>query len=157
MISDEKVPLPETIYTSPLARCLETTNAVFRKVYGEKGLPFHPVIHELLRERLTDHTCDRRRSRSWITTNFPDFIIDPSFSEEDELWNGERWETADEHAARKQQALENIFSNDNSHFIALTTHSYAISAILTVLGMKSFRVQEGSSIAILVRAVKIPR
>jgi broad specificity phosphatase PhoE len=91
-----------------------------------------------------------------IIANFPDYFISPDFSEEDTLWRSDRFETPEEHAARKQQVLEDIFDHDSNQFIHLTTHSYAISAILDVLGMKTFRVREGSSIAILVKAEKIP-
>lgn len=155
MISREKIPLPESIYTSPLTRCLETTDAVFRDVFRREGAKFQPVIKELLRERLTDHTCDRRSNRSVITANFPDYTLPPGFPEEDTLWRSNRFETPEEHTARKQQALEDIFDHDKNQFISLTTHSYAISAILEVLGMKGFRVREGSSIAILVKAEKL--
>ena len=155
LVSNEKVPLPGAIYTSPLTRCLETTSFVFRDVFAQNGASFQPIVKELLRERLTDHTCDRRSTRSWIAQNFPDYIIEPSLSEEDILWTGGKWETEEEHAARKQQALEDLFSNDSNYFVALVTHSYAISAILTVLKMRAFRVREGSSIAILVKAERI--
>ena len=155
LVTDEMVPLPGAIYTSPLTRCLETTQFVFRDVLVQNGAHFQPIVKELLRERLTDHTCDRRSNRSWIAKNFPDYIIEPGLSEEDRLWTGGQWETAEAHAARKQQALEDIFNNDSNHFVALTTHSYAISALLSALGMQGFRVREGSSIAILVKAERI--
>jgi broad specificity phosphatase PhoE len=155
LVADDKVPLPGAIYTSPLSRCLETTKLVFQNVFVQNGAHFQPVIKELLRERLTDHTCDRRSSRTSMTESFPDYAFEADFSEEDRLWTGGKWETEEEHTARKQQALEDIFSNDSNHFVALTTHSYAISAILTVLGMQGFRVREGSCIVILVKAEAI--
>jgi broad specificity phosphatase PhoE len=155
LVADQRVPLPGAIYTSPLTRCLETTKFVFQDVFEQNEADFQPIIKERLRERLTDHTCDRRSSRLWIAKNFPDYIIELGFSEENRLWTGGEWETAEEHAARKQQALEDIFSNDSNHFVALTTHSYAISAILTVLGMEGFRMREGSSFAILVKVERI--
>ncbi|KAK9441675.1 hypothetical protein VB005_06317 [Metarhizium brunneum] len=149
------MPLPGSIYTSPLARCLETTRLVFAKVFQEQGAKFQPMVKELLRERLTDHTCDRRSSRSWIETNYTDYFVEPGFSEEDKLWTGGHWETMDEHAARKQQVLEEIFTTDEHLFVALTTHSYAISAILRTVGLFEFRVREGSTIALFVKAEKI--
>lgn len=156
---EDRIPIPETIYTSPLARCLETTRLVFANAVAETGTSFHPVVKEFLRERLTDHTCDRRNSMSWIRKHYPDYIIEPNFSERDTLWNSSRWETAEEHASRKHQLLDDIFETDTNEFIALTTHSYAISAILSTVGMKPFRVREGSSIALLVKAerVGVPR
>jgi broad specificity phosphatase PhoE len=125
---------------------------VFAKVFEEQGAQFRPVIKELLRELLTDHTCDRRSTRSWIEENYPDYEVEQGFSEEDKLWTGGRWETFDEHTARKQQVLEDIFSTNQNAFVGLTAHSYAISAILRAVGLPEFRVREGSSIALLVRA-----
>jgi broad specificity phosphatase PhoE len=150
--SEDQMPVPESIYTSPLTRCLETTKLVFEPGMKQQGAPFRPIVKELLRERLTDHTCDKRSSKSWITQHYPDYVLEPSFAEDDRLWTGGRWETNDEHVARKQRVLEDIFVSDKNSFVALTTHSYAISAILEVVGLKHFRVREGSSIALLIGA-----
>ena len=128
---------------------------LFRSVVEEQGVQFRPIVKELLRERLTNHTCDRRSSRSWIEEHFPNYIIEPGFSEEDRLWTGDRWESTEEHMARKHRVLEDIFATDENAFVALTVHSYAISAILRVIGMTEFRVREGSSIAFLVKAERI--
>jgi broad specificity phosphatase PhoE len=155
LIADEKAPIPGTIYTSPLARCLETTRLVFQDVFDENDVPFRPVIEELLRERLTDHTCDRRSTRSWIKKEYPNYTFNPDISEVDQLWKSDRWESDDAHAARIQLLFENIFDNDDNQFVALVTHSYTISAILTVLGMRTFRMKEGSCFAILVKAEKL--
>lgn len=154
-VAEDRLPLPKTIYTSPLTRCLETTRLVFANVVSEQGWQFHPVVKEFLRERLTNHTCDRRSSLSWIKKHYPDYVIEPEFSEEDKLWSSSKWETVEEHVARKQQLLEDIFETEESSFVALTTHSYAISAILRAVGMEEFRVREGSSIALLVKAERL--
>jgi broad specificity phosphatase PhoE len=154
-VANDKIPIPETIYTSPLARCLETTRLVFENVMEEHGAEFRPVVKELLRERLTDHTCDRRSSKNWIQKHYPGYSIEPGLSEEDRLWTGGGWETTEEHVARKQRVLEDIFETDRNTFVALATHSYAISAILRAVGLTEFRVREGSSIALLVKAEKV--
>lgn len=57
--------------------------------------------------------------------------------------------------ARKQHLLEDIFANDNSPLISLTTQSYAISAILEVIGVPHFRVSEEAIIPLFVKAVKV--
>jgi broad specificity phosphatase PhoE len=155
LVGDAKVPLPGSIYTSPMTRCLETTEAMYREIFSENCAEFRPIINELLRGRVTYHTFNRRSSRSWIVSQFPDYINQSSFSEEDSLWTTDAGETAEELAARSQRALEEIFSNDPNQFVALTTHSYIISAILAVLGMKEFRVREGSSVAILVKGERL--
>jgi hypothetical protein len=82
-------------------------------------------------------------------------VIESGFSEEDKLWTGESWETMAEHTARKQRVLEEIFSTDDNAFVGLTVHSYAISAILRAVGLTEFRVREGSSFALLVKAEKV--
>lgn len=150
------VPLPETVYTSPLARCLETTKLVYSDVMIKQGRDFSPVVKELLRERLTNHTCDRRSSRSWISKNYPECILEQGFEEEDLLWRTDRVETNDAHVARKQRLLEDIFANDGSLFVSLTTHSFAISAILETVGAPHFRVSEGAIFPLLIRAEKVP-
>ena len=104
---------------------------------------------------MTDHTCDKRSSKSWITQHYPEYILEPSFSEKDALWTGGKWESNDEHVARKQKLLEDIFENDQSDVVALVTHSYAVSAILEVIGIDHFRMREGGSIALLVRGEKV--
>ncbi|KAK1727741.1 phosphoglycerate mutase [Colletotrichum acutatum] len=151
----EGVPFPESFYTSPLRRCLETSNLAFGPLVEPKGQYFRPLVKEGLRERMTDHTCDKRSSRSWIESAYPRYHIEPGFTEEDRLWKADRFETTEEHVARKQLVLEEIFSTDAAQFVSLTVHSYAISAILMVGGQEEFRVREGSSIALLVRGEKV--
>ncbi|KAI0132388.1 histidine phosphatase superfamily [Xylariales sp. AK1849] len=152
---DDEMPLPETIYTSPLARCLETTKLVYAPVMSQHGRSLQPMIKESLREFITDHTCDRRSSRSWITQNYPEYIIEEDLSEKDGLWKADSSETHEAHVVRKQKLLEEIFASDPAPFISLTTHSYAVSAILEVVGAPKFRVGEGAMIPLFVKAEKI--
>ncbi len=91
-------------------------------------------MKELLRETVIDHTCDRRSTCSWIEENYPTYAIEDGFTEEDQLWGSGRWETIDDHIARKQRVLEEIFLTDANDFVALTVHSGATSAILGALG-----------------------
>ncbi|KXH38020.1 phosphoglycerate mutase [Colletotrichum simmondsii] len=155
----EGVPFPESFYTSPLRRCLETSNLAFGPLVESKGAgrEFRPVVKEGLRERMTDHTCDKRSPRSWIEGAYPRYRIEPGFTEEDRLWKADRFETAEAHVARKQLVLEEIFSTDPAVFVSLTVHSYAISAIFRAGGQETFRVREGSSIALLVRGDRVGR
>ncbi|KAI1115903.1 histidine phosphatase superfamily [Nemania sp. NC0429] len=152
---DDGVPLPSILYTSPLARCLEFTKLVYGPVMQRSNLSFAPIVKEGLRERLTDHTCDKRSSRSWISANYPEYILEPSFTEADELWQADRWESDADHQARAQTVLEEVFKNDAASFISLTTHSYAISAILSVIGAEVFRVSEGAIVTLLVKGVRL--
>ncbi|KAK1983000.1 phosphoglycerate mutase [Colletotrichum cereale] len=147
----ESVPFPESFYTSPLRRCLETSKLTFGALVEAKGEEFRPLIKEGLRERMTDHTCDKRSPRSSIESAYPGYMFEPGFTEEDQLWKADRFETAEEHIARKQQVLDEIFSTDGKQFVSLTAHSYAISAILGVGGQEEFKVREGSSVALFIR------
>ncbi|KAL2883446.1 putative phosphoglycerate mutase pmu1 [Colletotrichum sp. CLE4] len=150
------VPFPESFYTSPLRRCLETSNLAFGPLVEAKGgREFRPLIKEGLRERMTDHTCDKRSPRRWIEGAYPRYRFEPGFTEEDRLWRADRFETTEEHVARKQAVLEEIFATDPAMFVSLTVHSYAISAVLRVGGQEEFRVREGSSIALLVRGDRV--
>ncbi|ORY66139.1 histidine phosphatase superfamily [Pseudomassariella vexata] len=150
----EGMPLPGTIYSSPLARCLEMTKLVYTPVLAEHQRPFQPVVKELLRERLTAHTCDRRSSRTWIKQNYPQYLL-KDLEETDTLWSADKVETAEEHASRKLRLFEDIFAQDTSLFISLTTHSYAITGVLAVIGAEKFRVTEGTMFPLFVKASKV--
>ncbi|KAK4102360.1 hypothetical protein N658DRAFT_495710 [Parathielavia hyrcaniae] len=149
------VPLPETLYTSPLARRLETTMLVYEPVMAKHGRSLRPVVKELLRERLTNHTCDKRSSRSWIAETYPEYVLERELEMVDTLWKKDRYETNDEHVARKRRLLEDVFANDKSTFVSLTTHSYAISAILEVVGAPHFRVSERAINPLLIKAEEV--
>ena len=149
------VPLPEALYTSPLARTLQTTEYVFAPLTARHGQPFRPVVKEKLRERWTMHTCDCRRTRTWIQENWPRYAIEAALAEEDPFPAMRRTETEEEHVARKQAVLEDIFSTDESAFVSLTVHRYAIEAILTACNAAVFKVREGVSLAMLVRGERL--
>ena len=154
-VRNDGIPLPETVYTSPLARCLETTKLVYSEVMAVHARTLQPIVKELLRERLTDHTCDKRSPRSWIAQNYPDYAFEQNFEETDPLWRADHTETNEKHVARKQRLLEDIFETNDDSFISLSTHSYAISAILEVIGAPNFRVSEGAMVPLFVKAVKL--
>ncbi|KAJ2901815.1 histidine phosphatase superfamily [Zalerion maritima] len=155
-VTTECVPLPQTLYCSPLARCLETCKLEFTPVFSAllDAPSFKPKVRELLRERLWDHTCDRRSKRGWIEANYPGYEIEESLTEEDELWRQDSIESLEDHAARKQKAMGEIWEADANDVISLTIHSGAISAVLRVCGVQDFHVAEGSCIAVLIKGTK---
>ena len=51
--------------------------------------------------------------------------------------------------------LEDIFTNESNHFVAISTHLYAISAILTILGLRHFRIRESCSITVFLKGEKL--
>ncbi|KAG5978888.1 hypothetical protein E4U55_005815 [Claviceps digitariae] len=150
-VQNDGLPLPQTLYTSPLARCLQTTDHVFSELMKVNNAPFQPIVKENIRERFSLHTCDFRRPRSWIEKNYPGYTVEDNVTEKDGFSGQTREETDEEHYARKQQALEEIFSTDSNVFISLTVHSVAISAIFQVCHGESFKVREGTSLALLVK------
>jgi broad specificity phosphatase PhoE len=154
-VQRDGLPVPDSVYTSPLARCLETTKLVYAPVMAKCGRSLNPTVKERLRELATDHTCDKRSPRSWIAQSYPEYIIEDGFPETDTLWRSDAYETSEEHVTRKKLLLDDIFSNDRSSFISLTTHSYAISAILTIIGAPTFRVSEAAMVPIFVKAEKM--
>lgn len=151
------LPLPTTHYASPLARCLETcegafTNLTLPPASETKPPPFKPLIKELLRERLSVHTCDRRRSRTWIREHHPLFEIEDGFAEADPWWRPEPRETLAEHVVRVEGFLEGLFANDSATFVSVTTHSGAIHALYEAVGHPTVRVAPGGVVPVLIRA-----
>lgn len=110
-----------------------------------------PIIKEGLRERITLHQCDFRHPRSWIAAHYPDYLIEDGFAEEDGYAGREVAETDEEHEARKQHVLEELWDGEEGAFLWLTVHSYAIRAVQAVCGLRMCRTKEGTSLAILVR------
>ncbi|KAH8674229.1 putative phosphoglycerate mutase [Xylariales sp. PMI_506] len=148
------IPFPGSIYSSPLHRCLETTKLVYGAHLTQHNRP-RPIVKELLRERLTNHTCDRRHPRSWIQERYPDYVIEEGFEEQDILWNKDLFETSEQHAARARRLLEDIFANDDSTFISLSLHSYAVSAVLTAVQSPKFRIGEGVIVPLFIKATRL--
>jgi broad specificity phosphatase PhoE len=141
------VPPPEIIYTSPLRRCLRTTQLAFAPHLHSKT----PLIKENLRERLGVHTCDKRGSRSSIVSAFPSFELEPDFAEDDELWKADQRETIDEHVVRSTKLLGEIF-DEHSVFVSLTAHSGAIMSLFGATGWKKIPVAAGAVYPLLVLA-----
>lgn len=155
LTSKENAPLPQKVYVSPLARCLQTCQFVYQPLFPGS---FHPIVKEDLRERWTLHTCDKRRPRSWIEEKWVSqgYLIEDGFTEEDRLGSTERAETDEEHRVRKQRALEDIWDREGGRdVVALVMHSIALRAILEVVGANVFKVREGTSVGLLVKGQRI--
>ncbi|OAK96170.1 phosphoglycerate mutase-like protein [Phaeosphaeriaceae sp. SRC1lsM3a] len=144
--SSSHVQVPQSIYTSPLRRCLQTTTLGFAPLLKNTV----PVIKEGLRERLGVHTCDQRSSRSWIADAYPDFQIEESLTEKDELWKPDQRETIEEHIVRSQEVLQDIFENDGSQLVALVGHSGMSMAIFGATGWPKVPMAAGAVYPLLV-------
>ncbi len=121
---------------------IETT---FRTIKGTKS-------HQLLREAIGIHTCDRRSSKTDIQREFPKFTFEPGFAEIDPLWKADVRETNSALDARMKALLDDVFSNDDSTFVSFSSHSGAIGGLLRVLGHRDFRLVTGAIIPVLVKA-----
>ncbi|KAK7948744.1 uncharacterized protein PG986_009630 [Apiospora aurea] len=153
LIEQEKMPWP-ALYCSPMRRCLETARLSFEDLATSQGKPYQPVVKENLRERMGRHTCDRRSSKSWIQEHYPSYLIEPGFTENDELFEADRRETDEEHILRARIAMEEIFENESSCFVSITMHSLASRILMRVIGQEPFRMSPGSTTAFLVKATQ---
>ena len=87
MITEQKITTPESYYSSPLYRCLDTAKITFTGIKTDDRHPFVPTIKELFREGIGRHTCDRRSSKTYIEESFPGWKFEKGFTEADELWD----------------------------------------------------------------------
>ncbi|KIW66679.1 hypothetical protein PV04_05988 [Phialophora macrospora] len=154
-IQHEKIPTPQKYYTSPLYRCLSTANLTFSGLPLPSGQPFIPTIKALLRESISEHTCDRRSNKTYIHAQFPKYKFEPGFPETDQLWTGVTAETSTAQDARSKTLLDEIFTTDKSTYLSFTSHSGEIASILRVLGHRSFSLNTGAVIPVLVRAESV--
>ncbi|KAH8900989.1 phosphoglycerate mutase-like protein [Thozetella sp. PMI_491] len=151
-LATQKMPAPESYYTSPLTRCLLTANITFGNLSLPAARPFVPTVKEFLREGISIHTCDRRSNATYIRNLFPSWPLEPSFSETDPLWSGVLGESSSSQAARSKIVLDELFIEDDKTFLSITSHSGEIASILGVLGHRSFSLSTGQIIPVLVRA-----
>lgn len=139
-----------------MTRCLQTANVSFFGLDLPVYYPFIPTVKELFREGISIHTCDRRRNKTYIHNLFPDWNIEPGFSEDDELWNGVTAEDNAAQDARSLTVLDEVFSTDDHTWISITSHSGEIASILRVLGHQPFSLNTGAVIPVLVEAKFLP-
>ncbi|RLL98289.1 hypothetical protein CFD26_107376 [Aspergillus turcosus] len=158
LIRSEEMHTPDAYFVSPLTRALRTADITF----GNLALPrsaarFKPLVMESLREGISLHTCDHRRSRAYIASLFPRWEIERGFSEEDELWNGVTAETPAAQDVRSKGALDEMFERTDSRdlFVSVTAHSGEIASLLRVLGHRVFSLRTGAVIPVLVKAEKL--
>jgi len=129
-IKEQKIPRPESYYTSPLTRCLQTANLTFSGLVLQAQHPFIPEVKELFREGISGHTCDHRCSKTYIHNSFPSYRIEPGFTENDELWEALHGETSINQDIRSKKVLDQVFSTDCSTYISITSHSGEIASLL---------------------------
>ncbi|KAH7025826.1 histidine phosphatase superfamily [Microdochium trichocladiopsis] len=152
-LKDVKVPAPQKYYVSPHSRTLETCKLSFDGLELPADRPFQPVVKEMLRERYGEHTCDRRRSRTWIAENYPQFDIEDGLTENDELWTPDAIEAPEHIAGRLTTMLDDVFRHEgDATFVSFTMHSWAIFALHMAVGHPGVWVTPGSMVPLLVKA-----
>ena len=151
--ADEKMPVPDTWVASPLMRCLKTAELEWAAL-GLEG--FKPLIREMAREVMGEHTCDRRSEKTKIHAAYPEWPIEEGFTEEDELWQADHRETHAEHDVRTVQLLDQVFENEgkDASVVSLTSHSGAIASLMRVIGHREFRLATGGMVPVLIKATK---
>lgn len=148
------MPYPEKYFSSPLYRCLQTANFTYSDLDQQSNKPFIPEIKELMREVMGEHTCDRRSNRTFIHDAFPDWHIEPGFTEDDELWQKDHRETNQEHDTRTQELLDDLFGDEEGLFWSFTSHSGAIASLLRVIGHREYRLPTGGMMPVLLKATR---
>ncbi|KAA1468584.1 phosphoglycerate mutase-like protein [Dentipellis sp. KUC8613] len=147
------MPLPQKFYCSPMTRALHTWELTFTGVLPE-GHPT-PIIVENCREEYGEHTCDKRRTRSEIQLDFPRFIFEDEFTEEDLLWTPER-ETKASAEVRARSVLDKIFENDvEDTIVSITAHGGIINALLRVIGRGNYTLPTGGVMSVVVKGVNL--
>ncbi|OJJ33802.1 hypothetical protein ASPWEDRAFT_173235 [Aspergillus wentii DTO 134E9] len=152
---EQNIPPPQSYYVSPMNRCLATATVTFKGLKMPLTEPFQPTIKELLRETIGLHTCDKRSPKSTIEAEYPLFKIEPSFSEEDPLYDSKLRESNTARDARLLEFLRHIFATDANTFISLTAHSGAITSILEVIGHREFALATGGVIPVVVKVERV--
>ncbi|KAI2618172.1 phosphoglycerate mutase-like protein [Hypoxylon sp. NC1633] len=151
-IQNSGVPTPQKYYTSPLARCLETTKIAYSGLNVAPDRPFKPIVKERVRERNGEHTCDRRSTRSWIASNYPDYEIETDFTEEDELWKADWRETEEEVSQRIKKLLDDIFTHEDKTIVSFTAHSGWVRGLYDLTSHRDVWVSAGAMVPILIKA-----
>lgn len=59
------------------------------------------------------HTCDKRRTLSYLRETFPEFAVEEGFTEKDELYEQDVRESEEHMVERARQVLDYIFMHDN--------------------------------------------
>lgn len=81
LFEQQGIEAPQSYYTSPLTRCLQTANYTYSNLSLPSYYPFVPTVKEFFREMISIHTCDRRSNKTYIHDSFPTYIIPSEFTE----------------------------------------------------------------------------
>lgn len=176
---EKKVPLPHSFYVSPFTRALDTyyhtwndieiyrrslrSDSIGSASSGEGLTATDPVplIVEDLRETMGVHTCDKRRTKSYIHDRYPTYEFEKGFTEEDVLWSETHRETPGEQNIRTRRFLDALFEADwdappgrRHTYVSVSAHSGVINSFLDIIGHRPFQVSTGGMIPVVVKATR---
>ncbi|KAG6327970.1 hypothetical protein ID866_11119, partial [Astraeus odoratus] len=146
------LPLPDRLYCSPLTRAIQTNRLTFDGIIPDER---RTTIVENTRECVGIHTCDKRRTRTYIVRTFPEYLVEDGFTEDDQLWKPDVRETWSDLDLRVNTVLDMIFRNDEEQFISITTHAGFIRAFLRVTGHAPWRLPPGGVLPMVVKASEV--
>ncbi|KAI9512660.1 histidine phosphatase superfamily [Russula earlei] len=145
------IPVPHKFYCSPLKRALRTLELTFE---GFLPVDPKPIILENCREHYGRHSCDKRSTRSALQSEFPNFVFEEGFEEEDVLYSAER-ETEANLQRRAKLVLDRIFEKDDDTYISVTAHCGWIRGALHTIGREIYELPTGGTIVAVVKGTVI--
>ncbi|TFK63303.1 phosphoglycerate mutase [Pluteus cervinus] len=148
-----KLHLPSKLYSSPFTRALNTCQIQWENILISDTNTVS--VLEDCRETIGVHTCDKRRTRSYIESRFEGFIPEPSMTEEDELWTPDYRETHNEIVTRTTRVLHQVFDEEPGNFISVTAHGGVINAFMASLGRSDANLPTGGLMPVVVKATRL--
>jgi broad specificity phosphatase PhoE len=127
----------DLLIVSPLSRAIETAQIAFQPLFDNPNFPIYS--HEMIRETIGRHYCDKRRSVTELKQLYPriNFSEPGAFSSDfDLLWDANERETQKQTQLRAIKFLNWCFDRfpDEKH-ILVTGHSGIISTCARILGV----------------------
>ncbi|KAK2464592.1 hypothetical protein APHAL10511_003381 [Amanita phalloides] len=145
------IPLPDRMYCSPLTRALRTHEITF----GDAIPARKTLVLEMCREENGVHTCDKRRTRTYIHEMFPLYEIEQGLTEEDELWSPDVRESTNELVVRARRVLDTVFGDaekEGPGVVAITAHAGFIRAFMRALGRVTGDLHTGGVLPVVVKS-----
>ncbi|KAJ7312643.1 phosphoglycerate mutase [Mycena albidolilacea] len=143
------LPIPESLYCSPLRRALETHEIIFGSLVPPDQ---RTTLIDHCRRLCGGHTCDLRRSRTEILSAFPLSAMGADFTEDEELWQRDGIETSEDVSEQARIVLDRIF-RDPATYISVTAHGRIIAGFMRCLGVPSGVLPAGGIYSVLIKAV----
>ncbi|KAF8649011.1 hypothetical protein AX16_006125 [Volvariella volvacea WC 439] len=151
----DPIPIPSKFYSSPFTRAMRTCQITFEQVVPDATRDWVEVS-ENCREENGVHTCDKRRTRSYILERFKGFFTGPGFSEEDDLWDPDVRESFEHMVYRAGTVLDQIFSSEETgNFVSITGHGGIINAFMGCLGRPRAVLMTGGVLPVVVKATAL--